>query len=170
MAYFVKFYILVSGFGNTGPAIYIVASENIKGNEIDVHMVPGFGIGTLLDACSYIVFCKTRSASMKFYIWFFMDIFVPYVIKSRYIFVLDLCIPAYICLDGGSDQINSMKEEEVIAACTTHNIIIRKSLYKRVRFSPVQKMQIGQSRVLSLGKNLQMMVFYQKSPLKIMII
>ena len=130
MAYFVKFYILVSGFGNTGPAIYIVASANMKDNEIDVHMVPGFGIGTLLDACSYIVFCKTRSASKKFYIWFIMDIFVPYVIKSRYIFVLNLCIPAYTCLDGVSDQINSMKEEEVIAACTTHNIIIRKPIYE----------------------------------------
>ena len=126
VSYFVKFYMFISAIGHSDPPIYILADSNMEKHEISVHKVKGFGIGTELDSCSYIVFCATRSANIEFYRWFFHEIFVKYVIKSRLVFELDITTPAYFCLDGESDQITPMKEDEIISVCREHNIIIGK--------------------------------------------
>ena len=127
VAYFIKYYTFRNAFGNSGPPIYLVSDVNMDAKVIDVHRVPGFGIGTEFETSSYIVSCKSESANMEFSRWFFMDILVPVVIKSRSVFKLDVSIPAYFCLDGKSDQINPMKNDAVIEAWTLHNIVIGKT-------------------------------------------
>ena len=43
---------------------------------------------------------------------------------SRLVFELDTTTPTYFCLDGESDQITPMKQDEIISACKEHNIFI----------------------------------------------
>ena len=66
-AYFVKFYLCMNSTGTTAPPIYICADDNMVAGEIDVHLVPGLGIGTDLRADGYVVFAKTRSVNEEFY-------------------------------------------------------------------------------------------------------
>ena len=125
--------------------------------EIDVHIVPNFGIETESDTSSYIFFCKSRSANMKFYRWFLTDVFVPHVIKSTNVAWIDLCIPAYFCLDGESDQIKPMKREEVISAFAKHNIIIGKPLAS----TTVQTQPLDAGKIFISAKKLNRVI---KSP------
>ena len=116
----------INAFGNSGPPIFIVADASMIENTIDVHEVYGLGIGTELTAKAYVVFCKTRSANMEFYRWFFESVFVQFVVECRKLYRIDLSVPAYFCLDGESDQINPMKEVRIIEICENVNIIIGK--------------------------------------------
>lgn len=95
-------------------------------NTIDVHEVKGMGICTDLQAITYVVFCKTRSANVEFYTWFFKKVFVKFVLDCRIHYSIDDSIPAYFCLDGESDQINPMREDDTIELCREHNIVIGK--------------------------------------------
>ena len=126
VCFFIKVYIFINAFGNSGPVTFILDDGNMVENTIDVHEVYGLGVGTELTTKAYLVFCKTRSANMEFYRWFFEDVFVKFVIDSRTIYKIDLSVPAYFWLDGESDQINPLKEKRVIEICEEFNIIIGK--------------------------------------------
>ena len=126
VAYFIKLYLFCNAFGISGSPIFIVADSNMDSNQIDVHEVPGLGIGSDINAKAYVVFCQTRSANVTFYRWFITDIFVKFVSDIRVKYNLQLSEPAYFCLDGESDQINPLKETAILKLCEDHNIIIGK--------------------------------------------
>jgi hypothetical protein len=64
--HFVKFDGCVTVGGMSAPPIYILADDNMKEGEIDVHEVPGLGLGTDVNGLGYIVFAKTRSVNEVF--------------------------------------------------------------------------------------------------------
>ena len=92
-------------------------------NTIDVHEVKGMGICTDLHAITYIVFCKTKSANVEFYRWFFKKVFVKFVLDCRIHYSIDNSIPAYFFLDCEPDQINPMREDDTICpvCCSTRH-------------------------------------------------
>ena len=63
----------VNAVGDIGAPIYTIADFKMEEYTIDVHEVKGMGICTDLQAITYIVFCKTRSANVEVYRWFFKN-------------------------------------------------------------------------------------------------
>ena len=47
---------------------------------VTVISMKGMGICTDLHAITYIVFCKTKSANVEFYRWFFKKVFVKFIL------------------------------------------------------------------------------------------
>ena len=78
VSFSIKYYMFVNAVGDIGAPIYIIADFNME-----VHEVKGMGICTDLHAITYVVFCKTRSANMEFYRWFFKKVFVKFVLDCR---------------------------------------------------------------------------------------
>ena len=84
-------------------------------NTIDVHEVYGLGVGTELSTKAYLVFCKTRSANLEFYKWFFEDVFVKFVTESSdeishwivFIYVYVICKLSGVRFQTGFHQILS---------------------------------------------------------------
>ena len=56
--YFIKYYMCMTA-GETAAPIYICADENMKEGTIDVHEIPGLGIGQDITASGWVVFSKT---------------------------------------------------------------------------------------------------------------
>lgn len=46
--YFIKYYCLISAFGNSADPVYILADDAMKKDEIDTYVVPGLHIGPQL--------------------------------------------------------------------------------------------------------------------------
>ena len=126
VSFFIKYCMFVNAVGNIGAPIYIIADFNMEENSIDVHEVKGMEICTDLHAITYVIFCKTRSANTEFYRWFFKKVFVKFVLDCRITYSIHDSIPAYFCLDGESDQINPMREDDTIELCREYNIVIGK--------------------------------------------
>ena len=95
---------------------------------IDVHLVPGLGIGTDLRADGYVVFAKTRSVNEEFYRWWFTTIFTKFVIDLRMLHNISDTVPVYFTLDGEDVQIKPMKSAAIQEICKELNIIILKKL------------------------------------------
>ena len=125
-AYFVKFYLCMNATGTTAPPIYICADDNMEAGTIDVHLVPGLGIGTDLKADGYVVFAKTRSVNEEFYRWWFTTIYVKFVIDLRIRYDIDGTVPSYFTLDGEDTQIKPLQTPTMAALCEEHNIVIGK--------------------------------------------
>ena len=125
-AYFVKFYLCMSATGTTAPPIYICADDNMAAGTIDVHLVPGLGIGTDLKADGYVVFAKTRCVNEEFYRWWFTTIYVKFVMDLRIRYNIDDTIPSYFTLDGEDTQIKPLQTPTMAALCEEHNIVIGK--------------------------------------------
>ena len=125
-AFFVKFYLCMTATGTTAPPIYIVADNNMKEGEIDVHEIPGLGIGTEVNSGGYIVFAKTRAVNENFYRWWFASIYIIFVEALRLRYSIDPKIPSYFTLDGEDTQIKPMQSWEVRQTCEQLNIVIGK--------------------------------------------
>ena len=125
-AYFVKFYLCMNATGTTAPPIYICADDNMEAGTIDVHLVPGLGIGTDLKADGYVVFAKTRSVNEEFYRWWFTTIYVRFVMDLRIRYDIDSTVPSYFTLDGEDTQIKPLQTPTMAALCEEHNIVIGK--------------------------------------------
>ena len=82
VSFFIKYYMFVNAVGDIGAPIYTIADFNMEEYTIDVHEVKGMGICTDLQAITYIVFCKTRSANVEVYRWFFKKVFVMFNTQS----------------------------------------------------------------------------------------
>ena len=67
LAYFIQLYLFCNAFGICGSLIFIVANSNTDSNQIDVHEVPGLGIGSDINAKAYVVLCQTRSENVTLY-------------------------------------------------------------------------------------------------------
>ena len=125
-AFFIKFYLCMNATGTTAPPIYIIADDNMVAGAIDVHLVPGLGIGTDLRADGYVVFSKTRAVNEEFYRWWFVTIYTKFVIDLRIRFNVDDSVPSYFTLDGEDTQIKPLQTPTMASLCVEHNIIIGK--------------------------------------------
>ena len=125
-AYFVKFYLCMNTTGTTALPIYICADDNMEAGTIDVHLVPGLGIGTDLKADDYVVFAKTRSVNEEFYRWWFSTIYVKFVMDLRIRYDIDGTVPSYFTLDGEDTQIKPLQTPTMAALSEEHNIVIGK--------------------------------------------
>lgn len=125
-SYFIKYYMCMTATGVTAAPIYICADENMKEGTIDVHEIPGLGIGQDITATGWVVFSKTRSVNEEFYRWWFTTIFTKFVIDLRCTYDLSDEVPAYFNLDGEDVQIKPFKSPAIQALCKEMNIIIGK--------------------------------------------
>jgi transposase len=125
-AHFVKFYMCINATGTSAAPIYIIADENMAEGEIDVHEVPGLGLGTGIADIGYVVFAKTRSVNEKFYEWWFTKILTKFAIDLRCRYNIPNDVPVYFCLDGEDTQLKPLKTAEIVELCKEHNIIIGK--------------------------------------------
>lgn len=125
-AYFVKFYLCMNATGATAPPIYICADDNMVAGAIDVHLVPGLGIGTDLRADGYVVFAKTRSVNEEFYRWWFATIYIKFVMDLRVRYGIEDSKPSYFTLDGEDTQIKPLQTSAMADMCVEHNIIVGK--------------------------------------------
>ena len=68
-SYFVKYYMCMTATGVTAAPIYICADENMKEGIIDVHEIPGLGVGQDINASGWVIFSKAKYVSEEFYRW-----------------------------------------------------------------------------------------------------
>ena len=125
-SYFVKYYMCMTASGVTAAPIYICADENMKDGTIDVHEIPGLGIGQDITACRWVLFSKTRSVNEEFYRWWFTTSFTKFAIDLRCTYQLSDAVPAYFNLDGEDVQIKPFRSPALQALCKEMNIIIGK--------------------------------------------
>jgi hypothetical protein len=93
---------------------------------IDIHLVPGLGIGTDVQADGYVIFAKTRAVNEEFYRWWFTNIYVKFVMDLRVRYNIENATPSYFTLDGEDTQIKPLQTERMATLCAEHNIVIGK--------------------------------------------
>ena len=123
---FIKYYMVFSAGGSLAPPIFIVADDNMASEEIYVKEIPGLGIGTDVSHNGYLVFCKTRSLSSKFYTWMLQSIILPYVQQIRLKKNLDDDSTCWFTLDGESKQILPMMTNECQQLFSDNSIVVTK--------------------------------------------
>ena len=125
-SYFVKYYMCMTATGVTAAPIYICADENMKEGIIDVHEIPGLGVGQDITASGWVVFSKTRSVNEEFYRWWFTTIFTKFVIDLRSMYDLTDAVRAYFNLGGEDVQVKPFRSPAIQELCKEMNIIIGK--------------------------------------------
>lgn len=99
-SFFIKYYLIMTAGGFTSNPIYIIADKDMKKDEIDVHSIPGFGIGTDLTAKGYVIFCSTRQLNENFFRWININIIIPFVRDIREMYSISTDHLAWYQVDG----------------------------------------------------------------------
>lgn len=81
--FFIKYYLLCYAFGDIFDPIFVVADDSMEQNDIDVHKIPGLGVGTDIGSFAWVVLCKTRGCNKTFYKWLNQSVLIPAVLKLR---------------------------------------------------------------------------------------
>jgi len=112
--FFVKYYLCIFAGGTVGPAVYIVADPNMDNEAVDVHSVPGLGIGTDINNVGYVVFVKERGYLPKrFYEWWFKECLILTISAIRKHHGLPDDATSWFQLDGESCQLQIFKDMDM---------------------------------------------------------
>lgn len=106
--------------------MFVVADENMKKEDIDVHEVSGLGIGTHIGAKGYIVICDTRQCNVAFYRWFNKTILIPTVNELRRVHELPEDAVAWYQLDGEEIQIRCYQDPTLLRELAANHICVGK--------------------------------------------
>ena len=126
VAYFIKYYLLMFADGTQGTPVFVVANDNLKPLDFDVHEVLGLGIGTDFGSKAFVVFCKTRCCNVPFYRWLNDEVIIPCIQKKKECFAFEPDAPTWFQLDGEPVQIAMYNEEAVTTALDEKGIVVGK--------------------------------------------
>jgi hypothetical protein len=125
-AFFIKHYLLISAAGYAADPVYIIADDNMGKEELDVHTVFGLGHGIGIGNKGYVVFSKTRSVNLKFYLWFNNTILVQFIKELKTLRNLGLDSLTWFQLDGEAQQIECYQSPELLQLLTDARIVVGK--------------------------------------------
>jgi hypothetical protein len=128
VGFFIKYFLLISAFGNQSHPVFVIADSCMDPEAIDIHEVEGLGVGTDITATGYVVFCRTRCGNTAFFEWYTRTILVGVVVatKERYHKQLNPESLAWYQLDGEPIQIKVFEDKDVLAMLNAHSIVVGK--------------------------------------------
>ena len=126
VSYFIKYLGLMSAVGVLASPVYIAADKNMEPEDLDVHWMPNLGVSTDVNAGAWMVFCRTRCANVKFYMWFNEVVLIPFIRDVRKANDLLVTDTAFFSLDGEPAQIKCYEDKGVLEMLEVANIVVGK--------------------------------------------
>ncbi|TXT28364.1 MAG: hypothetical protein FD136_2009 [Chitinophagaceae bacterium] len=161
MTYYIKYYLLINGDGNSGTPVFVVADKSMKKHAYDVFEIPGLGIGTTGLEKAYVVFCKSRNANAEFYEWYYTTVVIPFINATR-----PKNKPAYLQMDGEYKQILPFSYEKVSKEFKDNNIHVGKSAAATTeRSQPADRGSIFKLAKLLLRYGVALSMYYRNENL-----
>lgn len=125
-AFFMKYYLLMSAFGDQADPVFVLADSSMDSESIDVFEVVGLGISNVVGGKAWVVFCKTRCYNLQFYTWFNTTVLVPWVMQIRSIYHLSASDIAWFQLDGEPVQIECYSVPAILDVLDGSSIVVGK--------------------------------------------
>ena len=125
-SFFIKYFLLMSAFGDQADPIFVLADESMDENDIDVYEVAGLGVSNAVGGKAWVVFCKTRSCNLKFFTWFNTSVLIPWVFNIKTAYHLSNDEITWFQLDGEPVQIECYEFPSVLEALDESAIIVGK--------------------------------------------
>jgi hypothetical protein len=113
LLYSIKFYLLINGMGDQSPPIYVIQDKAMEAEALEVHKVPGLGLGTNMEY-GYVLFCHSRCGNLAFYKWFITEILCPWVLRLKEFYELDDEDIAWLQMDGEPIQLECMSHPDIL--------------------------------------------------------
>jgi hypothetical protein len=120
--FYVKYYCVISAFGDIAPPLFVLQSPNMEAGKYD-QMTLEIELGQTV----HIVFCKSRGCDASFHEWFNIEYILPWIDKIRQFRGFEKDEPAMLQLDGEAVQINAFQNESIKSAFDKKHVIVAKS-------------------------------------------
>lgn len=124
----IKMYFLAFANGQCAELIYIIEDKTMEKFSMDIHKVPGLGLGTTEESnYGYVIFVPDRTLFTAFYVWFLKEILIPMCIRMRAMHGHSPDTKIFFAEDGEDVQIKCYLDPEIRKLCEDNNIVIGKS-------------------------------------------
>lgn len=125
LLYSIKFYLLINAMGDQCDPIYVIQDKAMGEEDIEVHKVPGLGLGTAMEF-GYVVFCKSRCGNLAFFKWFLKDILIPWIERLKAHYEIDESEFAWMQMDGEPIQLECLSHDDILEILESARIAIGK--------------------------------------------
>lgn len=130
MAFFIKYFLLMSAAGNAHTPVYVIANPQLDAEEMYPYLVRDLGASTEAGSAGWVVFCKTRGCNKAFFNWYQSEIVQKTIVGLRKIYSNEnennFDEIAWFQLDGEPIQIECFKSPDVIEHFNDLNIVVGK--------------------------------------------
>lgn len=106
--------------------VFVVASDELGSDLIDVHLVKGLSIRGNLESKAYVVLVHSRACNIEFYKWLYRSVVIPFVISLRKAYELGIDKTCLLTMDGKQIQIDDFKENSTVEMFRENNIVVAK--------------------------------------------
>ncbi len=128
MAFFIKYYLFISASGLIGHPVFVISDARMKKDAIDTYVIEGLGVGSGIEECGYVIFCKKRTGNIGMYSFINEHVMVPLIrsIRDKYDLPKER-YPASVQMDGEQVQIDIYKHKTVLQMLKNEHINVIKS-------------------------------------------